>query len=153
MRSSLSGAAAALVAAVLGITSIASIHPPAAAQPPAAAPPDSSFQKVTIDQTPGEPIDLAVLPDARVLHTERSGEVWLHDPANGLKTLAAKLNVYSHDEEGLQSIALAPGFDGARNNWIYLYYSPPLDTPVDDPSTPRTDEALQKALALAAAAG
>ena len=36
-------------------------------------PPDSQFQKVTIDQTPGEPIDLAVLPDQRVLHTERSG--------------------------------------------------------------------------------
>src|SRR4051812_48601452 len=73
----------------------------------AQAPPDSQFQKVTIDQTPGEPIGLAVLP---VLHTERSGEVWLHNPANGLKTLAAKVTVYSHDEEGLQSIALDPNF-------------------------------------------
>ena len=108
---------------------------PAAAQGP---PPDSQFQKVTIDATPGEPIDLAVLPDARVLHTERSGEVWLHNPANGLKTLAAKLNVYSHDEEGLQSIALDPGF--ASNRWVYLYYSPPLDTPVDDPATPAVNE-------------
>ena len=108
---------------------------PAAAQGP---PPDSQFQKVTIDATPGEPIDLAVLPDARVLHTERSGEVWLHNPANGLKTLAAKLSVYSHDEEGLQSIALDPGF--ASNRWVYLYYSPPLDTPVDDPATPAVNE-------------
>jgi glucose/arabinose dehydrogenase len=106
----------------------------AAAQPP----PDSQFQKVTIDATPGEPIDLAVLPDARVLHTERSGEVWLHDPATGLKTLAAKVPVYSHDEEGLQSIALDPNF--ASNRWVYLYYSPPLDTPVDDPATPTVNE-------------
>src|SRR6478752_3063325 len=79
----------------------------AAAQGP---PPDSQFQKVAIDQTPGEPIDLTVLPDQRVLHTERSGEVWLHSPDTGLKTLAAKLNVYQHDEEGLQSIALDPDF-------------------------------------------
>src|SRR4051795_11610861 len=79
-------------------------------------PPDSQFQKVPIDQTPGEPIDLAVLPDGRVLHTERSGELWLHDPATGLKTLAAKLNVYSHDEEGLQSVAIDPNF--AQNHWI-----------------------------------
>jgi cytochrome c len=107
----------------------------AAAQAP---PPDSQFQKVTIDQTPGEPIDLAVLPDQRVLHTERSGEVWLHNPANGLKTLAAKVVVYSHDEEGLQSIALDPNF--ASNKWVYLYYSPPLDTPVDDPATPTVNE-------------
>ena len=87
---------------------------------------------------PGEPIDLAVLPDGRVLHTERSGEVWLHDPASGLKTLAAKLNVYSHDEEGLQSIALDPNF--ASNRWVYLYYSPPLNTPVDNPATPTVNE-------------
>jgi glucose/arabinose dehydrogenase/PKD repeat protein len=101
-------------------------------------PPDSQFQKVAIDQTPGEPMDLAVLPDSRVLHTERSGEVWLHDPATGRKTLAAKLDVYQHDEEGLQSIAIDPDF--AQNRWIYLYYSPPLDTPVDDPSTPTVNE-------------
>jgi len=107
----------------------------AAAQAP---PPDSSFQKVVIDATPGEPMDLAVLPDGRVLHTERSGEVWLHDPDTGLKTLAAKLDVYQHDEEGLQSVAIDPNFE--ENGWIYLYYSPPLDTPVDDPATPTVNE-------------
>jgi cytochrome c len=103
-----------------------------------APPPDSQFQKVVIDATPGEPMDLAVLPDGRVLHTERSGEVWLHDPDTGLKTLAAQLDVYEHDEEGLQSIALDPNFE--ENGWIYLYYSPPLNTPVDDPATPTVNE-------------
>ena len=68
-----------------------------------------------------------------MLHTERSGEVWLHDQESGLKTLAAKLDVYQHDEEGLQSIAIDPNFE--ENGWVYLYYSPPLDTPVDDPAT------------------
>src|SRR5829696_562532 len=100
---------------------------------PGQVPSGSQFHKVVIDQTPGEPMDLAVLPDGKVLHTERSGEVWLHDQETGLKTLAAKLDVYQHDEEGLQSIAIDPNFE--ENGWIYLYYSPPLDTPVDDPAT------------------
>ena len=118
------------LAALAGALAVCAIPSAASAQ---SAPPDSQFQKVVIDQTPGEPIDLAVLPDGRVLHTERSGEVWLHDQESGLKTLAAKLDVYQHDEEGLQSIAIDPNFE--ENGWIYLYYSPPLDTPVDDPAT------------------
>ena len=118
------------LAALAGALAICAIPSAASAQAP---PPDSQFQKVVIDQTPGEPIDLAVLPDGRVLHTERSGEVWLHDQETGLKTLAAKLDVYQHDEEGLQSIALDPNFE--ENGWVYLYYSPPLDTPVDNPAT------------------
>ncbi|PZF82467.1 PQQ-dependent sugar dehydrogenase [Jiangella anatolica] len=111
----------------------------AASGAPEAAPPDSAFQKVTLNDTPGEPMDLAVLPDGRVLHTTRAGEVWLHDPDTRLNTLAAELDVYEHDEEGLQSIAIDPGF-GKSNNWIYLYYSPPLDTPLDDPDTPTVNE-------------
>ena len=50
----------------------------------------------------------------------------------------AQLDVYQHDEEGLQNIALDPNFE--ENGWIYLYYSPPLDTPVDDPATPTVNE-------------
>src|SRR5688572_19735697 len=123
------------LAALVGALAVCAIPSAASAQSP---PPDSQFQKVPIDQTPGEPIDLVVLPDGRVLHTERSGEVWLHDADSGLKTLAAKLDVYSHDEEGLQSIALDPNFE--ENGWIYLYYSPPLNTPVDDPATPTINE-------------
>ncbi|WP_336922148.1 PQQ-dependent sugar dehydrogenase [Aquipuribacter sp. SD81] len=101
-------------------------------------PPDSAFDKVTLDPTPGEPIDLAVLPDSRVLHTTRAGEVRLHDPDTGLTTTAAQLDVYLHDEEGLQSVAIDPDF--AENGWVYLYYSPVLDTPVDDPTTPTVNE-------------
>ncbi|GAA3613283.1 hypothetical protein GCM10022419_118010 [Nonomuraea rosea] len=108
----------------------------------AAPPPDDQFQKVTLNDNPGEPMDLAVLPDSRVLHTTRKGEVWLHDPKTGLNTQAAQLDVYQHDEEGLQSIALSPGFGkgSKKDDWVYLYYSPPLDTPIDDPATPDVNE-------------
>jgi cytochrome c len=117
-----------LLAAVLAGT--VAISATAAAQ----APPDSEFEKVTLNDRPGEPMDLAVLPDGRVLHTTRPGELWLHDPATGVNSLAAEFELYRHDEEGLQSVALDPNF--RQNRWVYLYYSPPLDTPVDDPVTP-----------------
>ncbi len=135
---------AVLATAALALTGMsAPAATPASAAVPAATvdapvPPDSAFDKVTIDRTPGEPIDLAVLPDNRVLHTTRSGEVRLHDPKTRLTTLAAQVPVYLHDEEGLQSVAVDPDFE--ENHWVYLYYSPLLDTPSDDPITPGINE-------------
>ena len=41
-----------------------------------------------------------------------------------------------HDEEGLQSVAVDPNFE--KNRWVYAYYSPPLNTPADNPATPVT---------------
>jgi glucose/arabinose dehydrogenase len=124
-------------AVALGALTIPPTQSASASAPPA-PPPDSAFQKVTLNDHPGEPIDLAVLPDSRVLHTTRNGQVWLHDPDTGLNTLAAQLDVYQHDEEGLQSVAVDPNF--SRDHWVYLYYSPPLDTPLDDPDTPDVNE-------------
>jgi cytochrome c len=121
---------------VCALAALAIAAPAADAQ----APPDSEFEKVTLNDMPpggpvqGEPMDLAVLPDGRVLHTTRRGQVWLHDPATGRNTLAAEPEIYNHDEEGLQGIALDPNFEKSKR--VYLYYSPPLDTPVDDPVTP-----------------
>jgi glucose/arabinose dehydrogenase len=119
--------------ACLAVVTVAllALSPVASAQP--TAPPDAEFEKVTLNDEPGEPMDLAVLPDGRVLHVTRPGVVWLHDPTNGVNSIAAELDVYQHDEEGLQNVALDPNFE--RNRWVYLYYSPPLDTPLDDPST------------------
>jgi cytochrome c len=105
----------------------------ASASPSVAAAQDfpsaSRFQKVTLNDHPGEPIGLAVLPDGRVLHTARTGEVRIHNPRTGLNTLAADVPVYQHDEEGVQGVAIDPNFD--KNRWVYLYYSPPQNTPVD----------------------
>ncbi|MDG4797536.1 PQQ-dependent sugar dehydrogenase [Micromonospora sp. WMMD1082] len=136
-----------LTLAVAGLTTIALLATPtpttAAPTPTTAAPgapPETAFQKVTLNDRPGEPMDLAVLPDGRVLHVTRAGVVWLHNPATGRNTVAATLAVYQHDEEGLQNVAIDPNFGRAGNNWVYLYYSPPMDTPVDDPSTPNVNE-------------
>jgi cytochrome c len=105
---------------------------------PGSAPAPSPFRAVTLDDSPGEPIGLAVLPDGRVMHTSRDGTVWLHEQ-DGARHAAARLAVYTHDEEGLQGIAIDAEFE--QNRWVYLYYSPLADSLVDDPATPDLDEA------------
>ncbi|MGC9477528.1 PQQ-dependent sugar dehydrogenase [Streptomyces sp. WG4] len=90
------------------------------------------FQQVTLAKgvaETGEPMTLAVLPDRSVLHTSRDGTLRLTDAA-GNTAVAGKLDVYSHDEEGLQGVAVDPAF--ATNRFVYLYYAPRLDTPAGD---------------------
>ncbi len=117
---------------------VLAVPAPAVAHPGHDLPPSSDFQKVTLNDFPGEPMALAVLPDRRVLHTARKGEERINDPKSGRNILAATIPVYQHDEEGVQGIAIDPNFE--RNHWVYLYYSPPGDTPVDDPATPDVNE-------------
>ncbi|SCE92819.1 PQQ-dependent sugar dehydrogenase [Micromonospora mirobrigensis] len=131
----------ALAVAGLTATALVATPTPSMAEPTvAAAPADADFQKVTLNDHPGEPMDLAVLPDRRVLHVTRAGQVWMHHPDSGRNSLAATLDVYRHDEEGLQNVAIDPNFGKGGNNWVYLYYSPPGNTPVDDPATPNVNE-------------
>ncbi|MFJ4790290.1 PQQ-dependent sugar dehydrogenase [Streptomyces sp. NPDC088794] len=106
----------------------------AAVADPGAAPAVAAedFQQVTLakgEPEVGEPMSLAVLPDRSVLHTSRDGELRLTDAAGNTR-LIGKLDVYSHDEEGLQGVGVDPDF--ATNRAIYLYYAPPLNTPAGD---------------------
>jgi cytochrome c len=99
---------------------------------PGEQPQDSDFDQITLakgQEKTGEPMAISVLPDRRVLHTSRDGTVYLTTPG-ATTTQAAKIPVYTHDEDGLQGIALDPDF--ANNKWVYLYYAPPLDTPATD---------------------
>ncbi|MFD5073382.1 PQQ-dependent sugar dehydrogenase [Streptomyces sp. NPDC058371] len=132
-RPRLRGALALLSGALLAAASLTLTAPPAGA---AVADPGSSaaedFQQVTLakgEPEVGEPMSLAVLPDRSVLHTSRDGELRLTDAAGNTK-LAGKLDVYTHDEEGLQGVGIDPGF--AANRFVYLYYAPPLSTPAGD---------------------
>ncbi|MGW4086398.1 lectin [Streptomyces sp. NPDC004822] len=90
------------------------------------------FQQVTLAKgvaETGEPMTMTVLPDRSVLHTARDGTLRRTDAA-GTTTVAGRLDVYSHDEEGLQGVAADPGF--ASNRFVYLYYAPKLNTPAGD---------------------
>ncbi|MFI9588537.1 ThuA domain-containing protein [Streptomyces sp. NPDC052236] len=130
-------ALALLTGGLLAATSLAFTAPqfaaaaekPASAQPAAAA---EDFQQVTLAKggaETGEPMSLAVLPNRSVLHTSRNGELRMTDHAGNTRVVGT-IPVYSHDEEGLQGVALDPGF--SQNRFIYLYYAPPLNTPAGD---------------------
>ena len=99
---------------------------------PAEPPVDADFDQITLakgEPVTGEPIAIAVLPDRRVIHTARDGRVFLTTP-EATTSVAATIPVYSHDEEGLQGVAIDPNF--AENKWVYFYYAPPLNTPAGD---------------------
>ncbi|MFF9867310.1 ThuA domain-containing protein [Streptomyces sp. NPDC013953] len=105
---------------------------PASSEAAAGATAEEQFQQVTLakgGEEVGEPMSLAVLPDRSVLHTSRNGELRRTDAAGNTKVIGT-VPVYSHDEEGLQGIALDPAFE--RNRAVFLYYAPPLDTPAGD---------------------
>ncbi len=127
VRSLVTALACAVSCLVPGAAVAAPGEPEAA--PRAAA---EEFQQVTLAKgvaETGEPMTLAVLPDRSVLHTSRDGTVRLTDAA-GTTKVAGRLEVYSHDEEGLQGVAVDPGF--ASNRFVYLYYAPKLNTPGGD---------------------
>ena len=97
---------AALVAAG-GIVAVAAPSPAQAAPVPAA-----DYQQVGLASGSaelGEPMSLAVLPNRSVLHTARNGTVRVTDAAGNTK-VAGTIPVYTHDEEGMQGVAVDPNF-------------------------------------------
>ncbi|MFD4139789.1 ThuA domain-containing protein [Streptomyces sp. NPDC058572] len=134
-------ALALLTGSLLAATSLALTAPQGtAADPEAAAAAAGEFQQVTLakgGEETGEPMSLAVLPNRSVLHTSRNGELRMTDAAGNTRVVGS-IPVYSHDEEGLQGIALDPKF--SENRALYLYYAPPLDTPAGDAPNDGTPE-------------
>ena len=93
-----------------------------------ARPEENRFTKVVLATPLDEPVELAVLPDERVLFIERHGFVNLYSPTTGKATRIATIPVStkyadsSQAEDGLLGLAADPGF--ATNGWVYMYYSP-----------------------------
>jgi cytochrome c len=95
-------------------------------------PEENRFTKVVLDEKLEEPVELAVLPDNRVLFIERRGNVKIYDPSVQKTKVITKISVstkyifkdgnQSEAEDGLLGLALDPNFE--KNNWVYLYYSP-----------------------------
>lgn len=95
-------------------------------------PEDNRFLQVVLDTYLHEPIEMEVLNDGRVLFIERLGTVKLYDPEKKATKVLAKLDVHTEGnyEDGLLGLELDPNFD--KNNYIYLYYSPVGDKPVQN---------------------
>lgn len=82
-----------------------------------------------------EPTEMAILPNLDVLVVQRRGEILLYNNATKALSQVGFQNVYHktdvpnvNAEEGLMGIAADPDF--AKNNFIYLFYSP-VDTSVN----------------------
>ena len=111
-----------LVAASLTVAAPAAAHPGHDHGDEISATTWANYERVTLSKDVGEAIDLAVLPDSRVLHTTRSGQVRLTDPAQGTTTVVNQIDVYANSEDGLQTVTLDPDFE--TNKWVYLYFAP-----------------------------
>ena len=73
-------------------------------------------------QTFRQPWAMAVLPDNRLLVTEKSGKLWWADPKTGQKqAITGVPAVVDAGQGGLGDVVLHPDF--ARNQWIYLSYA------------------------------
>ena len=93
-----------------------------------ARPEENRFTRVVLAGKLDEPIELAVLPDERVLFIERHGYVNLYTPSDGRTRRIATIPVStkyadsSQAEDGLLGLAADPNF--AATGWVYMYYSP-----------------------------
>ncbi|MGK7388715.1 MAG: PQQ-dependent sugar dehydrogenase [Candidatus Cyclobacteriaceae bacterium M2_1C_046] len=92
-------------------------------------PDENRFIKVVLDNDLNEPMQMAVLPDQRVLFIEREGPVKLYNPKHQKTRLLAnfKVSTEGNYEDGMLGITADPDF--SRNGWIYIYYSPPGPEP------------------------
>jgi glucose/arabinose dehydrogenase len=118
--------AALAAAAVLPLSLLVAVPASAAADPqPTQDVEWDDFAKVTLTDEVGEPMSMAVLPDGRVLHTNRQGNIRLFDPETATTRVITSLPVYDFSEDGMQGIALDPDFED--NNWVYIYYSPVIE--------------------------
>ncbi len=91
-------------------------------------PEENRFEVNLLDQNLDEPTELAVMKDGKVLFIERKGGIKLYDPQKEETRLIVRLDVNTTFEDGLMGLALDPHFE--KNNWIYLYYSPAGEKPV-----------------------
>lgn len=86
----------------------------------------ADFVKVELIKRMNEPMELAVLPDSRVLYLERlTGRIQLYIPGAAAPVTAGKLTVSGgtgNTNDGMLGLALDPAF--AENSWVYIYYSP-----------------------------
>jgi cytochrome c len=92
-------------------------------------PEENRLVKKTLANNLYEPIELAVMPNGKVLLIERRGDVkvWLPETEE-FKTIN-KIDVFSSFEYGLLGLGLDPNFE--KNNYVYLYYTPNTDAHTD----------------------
>ncbi len=83
---------------------------------------ESRLEATVLAEGLPRPLELDVAPDGRVFFIELAGKLKVYHPDSGEITIAATLDVFADQENGLLGLALDPQF--ATNGWIYLLHSP-----------------------------
>ncbi len=102
-------------------------------------PPEANrFTLVELANGLDEPMELEFLPDGSILVIERKGAIKRYNPLDGRMVTIDTLPVFHGLEDGLLGMALDPAFEHSR--WIYLFYSPDSDKPIQQVSRFTLDE-------------
>ncbi|MFT6866772.1 MAG: cytochrome c [Cyclobacteriaceae bacterium] len=92
-------------------------------------PPQASrFTKEVFVTNLFEPTEIVVLPKGQIIFTQRRGAIKQYDPATDILINYDSIPVFHEKEDGLMGIAIDPDFE--NNSWVYLYYSPVGERPV-----------------------
>ena len=91
------------------------------------APEDNRFTIKVLDSVMVEPMEMAILPDGKVLYIERRGKMKLYVPEENRTRVLHDFDVCTSGnyEDGMLGLTIDPKF--AENHYIYLYYSPGSD--------------------------
>lgn len=90
------------------------------------APEENRFEKTVLINDLNTPMELAVAEDGRVFYTElRSANLGVFDTRSGTQSIVHRFEVTTKGGTGLIGVTLDPDF--AANNYMYLYYSPPVE--------------------------
>jgi len=83
------------------------------------------FTFTTLYDQLNEPIEMDFLPDGNMLLIERGGVLKIFDSSKKKTHIAGELAVLYETETGLLGLAVDPSF--SKNNWIYLFYTDPVN--------------------------
>lgn len=85
-------------------------------------PDPNRFSKTVLANNLDEPTELAVLPNGKVLFTERKGKLKMWNPQTGNIKVVANVPVFSTHEYGLMGLGADPEY--AQTKRLFLYYTP-----------------------------
>ena len=91
-------------------------------------PAENRFVKTVLAQNLNEPMEMEIFDDGRIIFVERKGNIKLFNPESGILDSITKFPVHTEFEDGLLGIALDPNYN--ENKWLYLFYSPVGNKPV-----------------------
>ena len=91
-------------------------------------PPENRFVKTVLAQNLNEPMELDILDNGKIIFVERKGMIKLYDPETEILRQVTEFPVHTEFEDGLLGITLDPNYKD--NKWLYLFYSPVGDKPV-----------------------